>query len=210
MDKIQTQSNDTKKTKNQTMNTEIKEPTVYQWLQTPCKPEEVKGDAETGFFLGIDRTREKIKYMEETFGVSVHYSDFNHITFMTPDRNCFMSGSLSMVLSFVEGKEKKLVGAATFNLQEYYPNQHFAATLKSLCICNALFNEYPQFGSLLNKEPEPGKVAPPIESLERREFRAQLAKCKTVNDLFQYNKKSKGMRDIYNEKLKQLQNDSIK
>lgn len=183
--------------------------TVYEWLNTPCPKEEVKGDADSGFFLGIDRTREKIKFMEDTFGVSTSYFGFSHLIFTTPDRQCFTSGSLNVKLTFADGKEKHLVGAATFNIQDYYPNQHFAATLKSLCICNALFSEYPQFGSLLNKEPELGKEAPPVkatkETVRNERIKLLIDSCAKRQELIDLEKSvPKEMREYYDLKLKQI------
>lgn len=189
----------------------MKELTVKEWLNTPCLPEEISGDAESGWFLGIEILRKKLKYLEDKFGVLVGYSDFNHLIFNAPDRRSFASGSLNMELKFEDGTTKRLVGGATFDLQEYAPNTHFAATLKSLCIGNGLL-EYEAFGRSLNKDPLPAKEIPKYETKERKSFREKLAECKTVNEVFQYNKEAKGMRDLYNSRINELklQNDTIK
>jgi len=133
---------------------------LKDWLQLPCLPDEVKGDANTGFYLGIEKIREKIKFMENEFHITVNYGNFRHFLFNRMDKEVFASGSLEVEL--VEDSNyglvfyKKLVGAYSFNIQDYDNhndrNEQYAGTLKSLCIGNALGNEYPQFGSLLNTQ----------------------------------------------------------
>lgn len=137
--------------------------TLQQWLDIPCLPEEVLGDEQTGYYLGILKIREKIKYMENIYNVRVNYSNFHHFLFNRMDKETFSSGSIEIEISenktdnyFASFFYKRLVGAYTFNITDYDnaqdKNEQYAGTTKSLCIGNALGNEYPQFGSLLNKK----------------------------------------------------------
>lgn len=54
----------------------------------------------------------------------------------------------------------------------------------------------------------PTHTPPQGESPDRIAFRTLISKCKKISDLHTYAKSAKGMRDIYNERLKQLQNES--
>lgn len=127
------------------------------WLSEPCSPEEVSITNDGGAYMAIPMIREKIKYAELMFNASFRYKNFNHI----PLGSVFISGSIELII-MVSSEETavqdryevivdELVGASTFRLQEYEPNQHYAAICKSLSIANALL-KYPQFGALLNRE----------------------------------------------------------
>lgn len=178
---------------------------LNNWLQAPPLPEEIKGDEVEGFFLGIDTVKIKLKTLEDRFGVWVDYSNFSHLVFYDVQKNLYASGSLEVALRFEDGPVKKFVGAATFNVAEYYPNGHYAATLKSLCISNAML-EYPQFGGLLNKGLERVKPEPPTK------IDAKVARMKTLIDsattkkeLLSYEAQCPAeLKDHYQAKLKQL------
>lgn len=155
---------------------------IKEWLQIPCLEEDILGDPQTGYYLGILKIREKIKYMEETFNVRVNYSNFHHFMFNRMDKEVFSSGSIEIEISeqafgfIVPIFNKKLIGAYTFNITDYDnpqdKNEQYAGTTKSLCIGNALSNEYPAFGSLLNRKElirtiqgrRPGKTSDAIKN----------------------------------------------
>lgn len=130
--------------------------TLLQWLMSPCPPEDVKGDQYLGYFLGIDKVNEKINILRSKFECRVNFRNFHHFLFIKPTKEVFASGSIEVEIISKDGTfHVELVGAATFDIEEYdndkESNPHYAATLKSLCKSNALL-EYPQFGSLLNKQ----------------------------------------------------------
>lgn len=147
--------------------------TLKGWLYIPCLDEELTGDEATGFHLPIETIRKKLQYMENQFGAVLHQSDFKHFLFNRMDKEVFASGSMQVEIlqsqninpdnwigaTFSEPKLfKKLVGAYSFNIQDYDNpkdrNEQYAGTLKTLCLRNALSSEYPQFGSLIYaKEP---------------------------------------------------------
>lgn len=101
-------------------------------------------------------------------------------------------------------------GAASFYINPEGLNQNYSATALSLATSNAAKRFGKRWGRELNGRLDLGETADVFktvvsipESPERIAFRAKLAKCKNVSELSVYNK-SKGIRDIYNERLKEL------
>lgn len=123
---------------------------IIEWLETDCIESEIMGDHSKGYYLGIDTVKSKIRQMEKRFQAIVDISSFNHFFFTNPDKSVIASGSLEVMITHPD-IVKCIVGAATFDMKDYDGNTHYAATLKSLCICNAML-QFPQFGSKLNKE----------------------------------------------------------
>lgn len=131
--------------------------TLKEWLNIPCLEQDVSGDPQNGYYLGILKIREKIKFMEDTFNVTVNESNFHHFLFNRMDKEVFSSGSIEIeIIQIIGFFNQKLVGAYSFNITDYDnpqdKNEQYAGTTKSLCIGNALGNKYPQFGSLLNRK----------------------------------------------------------
>lgn len=123
---------------------------LLRWLRTECDEDDVKFNTDGSKYLGIKTVKDKLRLLRERWGVQRNENGFNHFVFTTRNGDSFASGSLNIEL-VGEGFNVKLVGAATFNLKEYGENTHYAATLKSLCLCNAML-EYPQFGACLNDD----------------------------------------------------------
>lgn len=130
--------------------------TLLEWLNADPLPQDIKGDADTGYYLGIEKVNEKLHILKEKFNVRIHFTNFHHFLFNKPDKTVWASGSIQVELISKDGTfHDTLIGAATFDIQEYDNdkefNSHYAATLKSLAKSNAML-EYPQFGSKLNKQ----------------------------------------------------------
>jgi hypothetical protein len=128
--------------------------TLLEWLNTKCLDSEVTGDKSSGFYLSLPIIKEKIAIMQsDKFKAIFNYSNFHHSLFIMPDKRVFSSGSIEIEIIAPEFT-KRLVGAYTHDVEDYDnyrdQNEQYAGTTKSLCIRNALSNEYPQFGSLLN------------------------------------------------------------
>lgn len=127
---------------------------LMDWLYTECSDEDVRTHPkdEAVKYLGIDVLNRKFKEMQDEFFVTVHRTNFQHQFFTHSNKKQMFSGSIDVMFSS-EYFTQHLSGAATFYLDEYSPNTHFAPTGKSLCITNAV-SIFPQFGSLLNKNSE--------------------------------------------------------
>lgn len=133
------------------MNTDLK-----KWLETPCDKTDLLQLEKDVFYMPIGTVKKKIQYMEDTFNVSVNESAFSHLLFNKSQKEIIASGSIVIRIFQWEGGQPvylitELIGTATFPVDNYGENTHYAATLESLCIVNAFGGKYPQFGSALNK-----------------------------------------------------------
>lgn len=132
--------------------------TLKEWLNLEPLEEEVNGNPHEGYWIDLDKLREKIRYMEVTFKVFVNYSNFRHTMFNTTDKRILSSGTIDVEIisneGFFSGEryfEKRLTGGSTFNVDEYPDTSYYANISKTLSIRNALL-EFPQFGANLNKQ----------------------------------------------------------
>lgn len=129
---------------------------LLEWLNTPCDPADLLQLEKDVYYMPIGTVKQKLSYMEKEFGVKICYSNFNHLVINTTTKKrepiLLASGSIELTIHSKHHESKylddtkKLVGAATITSDVYGDNIHYAATLKSLCIVNALSSEYPQFG----------------------------------------------------------------
>lgn len=118
---------------------------LLAFLYTPCPLEEVQTDENGGQYLPIELVKKKLEWLEEYFGLRVWQSDFRH-KFQPWNKDLIVSGSLT-----IEFADFRLVGAATFPASRFGANKHYAPTLRSLCVTNALSWRFPAFGSQLNQ-----------------------------------------------------------
>ena len=125
---------------------------LIEWLDTPCLPDDLIELSKDVYYMPIGTVKRKIKYMEDKFGVFVSESNFSHHIFNVNQKRYFASGSIEIkIVSADTGAQiYQIVGAATFPLEQYGENTHYAATLESLCILNAFGGKFMQFGSGLN------------------------------------------------------------
>lgn len=130
--------------------------TLRGWLQLPPLPDEVLGDEQSGYYLGIVTLNDKIQFMQNSLGATVNYFNFRHLLFNRMDKEVFSSGTIQIEILDNGSPFKNLVGAYSHNINDYDTpndrNEQYAGTSKSLCIRNALSNEFPAFGSLLNRK----------------------------------------------------------
>lgn len=102
--------------------------------------------------LGIETVYRKIKELRTQYKVRFNYKNFSHLFYCENARReaiDIISGSLEVEV-VINGILTNLIGAATYKLGQFDDNRHYAATLKSLCITNALGQEFNCFGRNLN------------------------------------------------------------
>ncbi len=102
-----------------------------------------------------------VKKLYDLCGGNWGTKNFNHFFFVIPDHPDLIkvSGGAEVVVKYFDTElgeivERTLAGAATFYTIDYSPNEHWAATLKSLCVVNAVQILGRNFGWGLNEEPE--------------------------------------------------------
>lgn len=122
---------------------------LKQKLNEEPPAEEVSFLPDGARYLSIDIVRKKA---DELFDKWEH-SNFAFNSFLF-GKETFASGSLWVKIQYagdgISAYERTMSGAATIKLSNYQNNEHFAETLKSLCIVNALSQEYVCFGKNLN------------------------------------------------------------
>lgn len=126
------------------------------YLNTEPLPEEIRINANGSRYLPIDIVRSKLDYLTNS---KWEVTNFSHLYFNNAGQ-LSISGSLELFFNVDSDTDdiysvlilRRLTGAATFKLTDYEDNNHYAATLKSLCIVNALSQEYPCFGKNLNND----------------------------------------------------------
>jgi hypothetical protein len=156
---------------------------LLAFLYTPCPLEEVQTDENGGQYLPIEVVKRKLEWIEEYFGLRVWQSDFKH-EYQPWNKELIVSGSLT-----IEFLDFRLVGAATFPASRFGANKHFAPTLKSLCVTNALSWRFPAFGSQLNQndgvtipEKEEGVEASENDKLLASRLTRVLLNCQTQSE----------------------------
>jgi hypothetical protein len=152
--------------------------TLKDWLFTPCDNSDLLlfPDTENIYYMPTAVVKRKLLYMETEFNATVDCSKFTHFFHNSPNGIMYISGSIIVTMS-AELDFVSLPGAATFREGRFLDNEHYAATLLSLCITSALGRKYPQFGSELNLALGDSKFAPTT-------FPADKSKIKnTLNSL---------------------------
>lgn len=133
---------------------------VGKWLAQDPDESEIQIHVDGGRYLPYPLIVEKLYAL---CGNEWGTQNFIHSAQYTPEKRLLISGSIEIKLKYEEATymvptrkeirmiERILSGAATFYADEYFPNEHFAATCKSLAIVNAVQVLGPQFGWGLNK-----------------------------------------------------------
>lgn len=139
---------------------------INEWLMQPPLPEELM-EVSTGVYTqSIEVIIDKLNKLTDR---SWSTKNFHHqiIVLPIPDKDgnqvVKVSGSIEVEVSYMDefvsnwtdlhynrNLIRTLTGAATFSTTEYEDNEHWAATVKSLAIVNAVQVLGPQFGWGLN------------------------------------------------------------
>ena len=128
-----------------------------KWLDAPPAAEEIMQDDKGYFYIPIEIVRRKLDYLNPYWSIK----NFFH-TYVSDHNGCVMcSGSIELVLPKTELDEydRTLTGAATISVEEFKQrdNQHYAATVLSLCISNAAKILGETFGRSINDEKSENK-----------------------------------------------------
>lgn len=167
----------------------------YDWINTPPTEEDVKDDDGIKY-IPYEIIKGKLDFLcPDTWGTQ----NFNHFIFYMPDKRIRVSGSVEVLVRYYYTKEgetaitevnRTLSGAATFYADEYWPNEHWAATVKSLAVVNAVQVLGPQFGWGLNpvvekSNEEQPKKKQPIDVVIKKKLDLAIMKGdeKTVNEI---------------------------
>lgn len=117
--------------------------TLKEYLFTPCPNEDLIPDENGSLYMPISEVKARIAFIEGNWGVYLVQRNFRH-QYYTMAGKPIISGSIEVVLG-----DYQLVGAANFVVGKFGANDHHAATLRSLCVTNALRWKFPAFGSHL-------------------------------------------------------------
>jgi len=145
---------------------------INEWLKQKPLPEELI-EVEPGVYTHPYEVI--VAKLDKLCPSSWSTQNFRHIFFVLPvaDKEgnpvIKVSGSIEVRIHYNTEKhigiERTLSGSATFTTTEYGENEHWAATVKSLAIVNAVQVLGPQFGWGLNAEaPNKKKIlVPPVK-----------------------------------------------
>ena len=133
---------------------------IVNWLHTDPLEEEITYDDKGKKSQKFSVIKRKLDYLCPD---NWDTKNFHHFFIRMPDNRIKISGNIDVVIRYhyelqdgsaVREVYRTLAGAATFYADEYAPNEHWGATVKSLCIVNALQVLGKQFGWELNPEEE--------------------------------------------------------
>lgn len=130
---------------------------VLKWLDESPLPEEILINEDGSKYLPIAVVKSKLDLLT---GRGWETKNFNHYL-LNHNGSIKVYGSLEVYVEYYIDKVftfRNLVGAATFDIKDYKGNPHWSATLKSLCMVNAVQDLGKQFGYGLNPEFEPVPV----------------------------------------------------
>jgi hypothetical protein len=188
--------------------------TLKEWLDTPCKPEEIAYlDAEKTIAYIPIGVVESILDEGAEFGWDWSITNFKFGTFKSVNTT-FVSGSIELTL--VYGRNNQVcaisrVGAATLPVYTRDDNQDYEGTILSLALSNAAKKLGQRFGRHLNGRMEVGETAVKIkkepEVINRADERWKdlIGDCKTIEELAAYKPElPEHMNPVYMQKLKQL------
>lgn len=131
---------------------------IINWLNSDPDEDEVSYNERQRRYLKYSVIKRKL---DELCPDNWDTKNFHQFIFNTPDRRIKISGNIDVVVHYhyvlkdgesVREVHRTLAGAATFNAEDYAPNEHWAATVKSLAIANAVQVLGKQFGWDLNPE----------------------------------------------------------
>lgn len=133
---------------------------IVKWLKTPPPEEEVSYNERQRRYIKYEILKAKLDYLCPD---NWDTKNFHQFFFYTTDRKIKVSGNIDVVVHYhyeledgsgVREVFRTLAGAATFNAEDYTPNEHWGATVKSLAIANAVQVLGEQFGWNLNPDEE--------------------------------------------------------
>lgn len=191
---------------------------IKKWLDSDPLEEEVSYNERQKKYQKFEVIKSKLDYLCPD---NWDTKNFHHFLFFTNDRKQWVSGNIDLVIRYhyeledgsgVREVYRTLAGAATFCTEDYEPNTHFGATVKSLAICNAAMTLGKQFSWGLNPdedEPEPdlfntgipkqkalshnGKVSvlmpPPPDIVERykqAETKGDIATLRSLEKIYKF------------------------
>lgn len=130
---------------------------IKDWLKQEPNSEDVAPAPEGGLHIPI----EKAETLLDTFD-SWSTQNFNYFFYRDGYSNNCVGAALEVVVEYMEyGKpmRRTFVGACDFSMKSLFPNKHFLATAKSLCIKNAISDIGKKLGRGLNSEMMPSEEA---------------------------------------------------
>ena len=133
---------------------------IVNWLKADPLEEEISYNERQKKYQKFEVIKAKLDYLcPDTWDTK----NFHQFIFYMPDKRIKISGNIDVVVRYHYELEdgsatrevyRTLAGAATFNAEDYAPNEHWGATVKSLAIANAVQTLGPQFGWNLNPDEE--------------------------------------------------------
>jgi hypothetical protein len=131
--------------------------TVTEFLNTEPKEEDIRLNPDGSRYLPIEVIERDLDELGKLANMIWGTNTMRHFLFTIGDKT-FCSGSLNLQLDYYDScvtnvlHARTHVGAASFDVSRYLPNEHFAATLRSLCVANAAKKIGKRFGKGLNEE----------------------------------------------------------
>lgn len=131
---------------------------IINWLKADPLEEEISYNERQRRYMKYSVIKAKLDYLCPD---NWDTKNFHQFIFYMPDKRIKVSGNIDVVVRYhyqledgsdVREVYRTLAGAATFNAEDYAPNEHWAATVKSLAIANAVQVLGPQMGWNLNPE----------------------------------------------------------
>lgn len=128
--------------------------TLLEWLHSQPLPEDIMPlpwDLSVSY-IPIDVVRNKLRIMEEKFGVIITQTDVTTSAINTWDKDiCFMA-TVKFTLKHKDfsGGVKRICGAASFFAGQYKGGWAFSQIAESLATTRAFSKEWEQFGKGLN------------------------------------------------------------
>lgn len=121
---------------------------VLDWLQQSPSEEQINYNENGGKFIPYPIIVSKLDILSPH---TWETQNFNHFFFHCKDGKIKVSGSVEVIV-YYNGLKRTLAGAASFYTEDYAPNEHWGATVKSLAICNAVMILGENFGWNLNPQ----------------------------------------------------------
>lgn len=153
---------------------------LQSWLNQEPLPEDIRYNDDGSAYQPIEVVKPKLDILDAGWSTK----NFNHFYFQPIDGSWRISGSVELRVQYALGGvviDRTLVGASTFDTQDYAPNTHYAQTCLSLCIVAAAKEIGAFFGKNLNR----GLETVPKENAPIKKKKAGLIeKQKMTNALF--------------------------
>ena len=122
---------------------------VIDWLKQEPEPDDVAPAPEGGLHIPIERLENLLDY------VNWGTQNFHWHIFKNGYADNVIAASIELVLEYTEdGNPVKriFVGGCNFSINAIFPNVHYIATAKSMCIKNAASDAGKRLGRGLNAE----------------------------------------------------------